>query len=776
MSEMLPIVTQSFNQYAAAVLQSRALVDSRDCIKPSARQIFYCMYTDKYVHEKQTNKTQKSLGSASRLYIHGDASCLGIIMRAGQPFSMRYPLVDVEGSFGNLIESGNWSAPRYTSSRLSEISNYLFEDLNKNTISDWRDNYDTTEKYPAVLPSKGFYNIVNGVYGIGIGVSTSIPPTNLREVNNALIKLLWNPQCDFEEIYCAPDFPTGATILNGDIVKESMKNGKGNSCRLRATTEYNEKERCIIVTQIPYGVYTNTICEQLEGILNSENTHGITRFNDLTGSQPLIKIYLKKNANPEEVLSFLYENTSLQSYYGINFTMLEEGRFPKLYTWREALLSYLSHQFIVYRRGYEFDLNKIENRLHIIEALTKVIEDVENVVKLIKSSTSNDDAKNKLKLTYNFDEMQAKAVLEIKLSRLAHLEIEKLIKERTELNIRANALRIYLANETEFKKQIELDLIKVSNKFGDNRRTQIKNLSINKETDNIIEKRSVVAHLTSADTIQLQEISTLLTQNRGGIGQKIPLSKGCEIIYSIRGEELEGCFVYTNIGKVYQVPFSKDNTINLRDMLKFQRNEHAILISAGQEAKYLYLFTKFGYIKKSLITECYPKGQKGCRIINLSEGDFIISAIVSDENNFLFTTKNGLAAIINCETINPLGKIARGVIGMKLKEDDEIIDVKLITKTTKYLLFVTCGGIIKKIMLTENLNRNRGCIGLSIQKLLEEDYIVSTMALEEDSNISIISNIRTLNCSSTEIPLLTPSAQGVRSKKLNDREKIIKII
>ena len=326
MTNLKPVIEESFTQYAGAVLQSRALVDVRDCLKPSARQIFYCLYTDKYVHSKPFKKTLKAIGSALRVYIHGDSSCEGILMRSAQPFAMRYPLVEVEGSYGNLMESGNWAAPRYTSARLSRLSEYLFSDIKKETISEWRDNYDDTEQYPAVLPSKGFFNIVNGTFGIGIGAASSIPQFNMIEVNSALIKLLQDKSCDFEEIYCAPDFATGATLLNENEVKAALKAGYGASCKLRSVIEFNKSERALVAKEIPYGVYTNTICKELEELLESEENPGIERFNDLTGATPNIKIYLKRTANPEKVLKYLYKNTDLQSYYGINLTILENGR------------------------------------------------------------------------------------------------------------------------------------------------------------------------------------------------------------------------------------------------------------------------------------------------------------------------------------------------------------------------------------------------------------------------------------------------------------------
>ena len=369
MSNLKDIIEESFGQYAGAVTQSRALVDVRDCLKPSARQIFYCLYTDKFLHSKPFKKTLKAVGSAMRMYIHGDSSCEGVLMRSGQPFAMRYPLIEVEGSYGNLMESGNWAASRYTSSRLSEISESLFNDIKKETILEWRDNYDDTEQYPSVLTSKGFYNIVNGTMGIGVGAASSIPAFNLNDVNKALIHLLWNPDCSFEEIYCAPDFATGAILLNEEEVKESLKNGTGFACKLRAIIDYDTKERVLIVKEIPYGVYTNTICKELEDILNGDENPGIDRFNDLTGEKPLIKIYLKRNASPEKVLRYLYKKTSLQSHYGINMTMLKDGRFPQVFSWKAALTEHLRHEKEVYIRGFNFDLKKIKARLHIVEGI-----------------------------------------------------------------------------------------------------------------------------------------------------------------------------------------------------------------------------------------------------------------------------------------------------------------------------------------------------------------------------------------------------------------------
>lgn len=393
MSNLKPIIEQSMTQYAGAVLQSRALIDARDGLKPSARQIFYSMLLHKLTSDKPYKKTANAVGMAmADFYIHGDSSCEGVIMRAGQAFAMRYPLIDVKGNAGTLIESGNWAAMRYTESRLGELMDSMFEDIDKETIDEWRDNYDNSKQYPAVLPSKGFYNLCNGTQGIGIGMASSVPQFNIKELNKALITLIQNPDCDFDEIYCAPDFATGGILYNEAEVKESLKNGTGAACKLRSVVEFDSGDRCFIVKEIPYGVYTNTICGELEEIVNSEENPGIDGFNDLTGSTPLIKIYLAKKANPDKILKFLYKNTSLQYYYGINLTMLENGRFPRVFTWKEALQAHIDHEKTVYRRGFEHDLRIIEKRIHIIEGLLVCMASIDEVVHTIKSSSSTSTA------------------------------------------------------------------------------------------------------------------------------------------------------------------------------------------------------------------------------------------------------------------------------------------------------------------------------------------------------------------------------------------------
>lgn len=473
MSNIKNVVEESFIQYAGAVLQSRALVDVRDCIKPSARQIFYCMQTDGFTHNKDFRKTLKAIGSAMRMYIHGDSSCEGVIMRAGQDFNMRYPLIEIEGGAGNPMESGNWSAPRYTSSRLSALTSKMFNDIDKNTINEWRDNYDDTEKYPTVLPSKGFYNICNGTMGIGIGMASSIPQFNVTEVNKAMIALLHNPNIDDDELICMPDFASGGILLNGSEVRESLKNGTGKSCKLRSVITWDAKDNCYIVSEIPYSVYTNTICNELFAIIESEENPGIESYKDLTKATPCIKIYLTKDADPQRVLNFLYKNTSLQYWYSINFTMLDQGRFPKVFTWKQALQAHIDHECEVYLKGYIYDRDKTLHKIHIIEGLLIALANIDEVVRTIKEAASTAVASNELQKRFLVDEEQAKAILDTKLARLARLEVQKLENEKAELLREVERLNRLIDNKELLNNEVIKGWEDTIVKYGDSRRTKV---------------------------------------------------------------------------------------------------------------------------------------------------------------------------------------------------------------------------------------------------------------------------------------------------------------
>ena len=780
MAELIPVIENSFTQYTGAVLQSRALIDVRDGLKPSARQIFYSMLLHKLTSANPHKKTANAVGMAmADFYIHGDSSCEGVIMRAGQNFAMRYPLIDVKGNAGSLIESGDWAAMRYTESRLSKLTDVLFADIDKDTITEWRDNYDNTKQFPAVLPTKGFYNIVNGSMGIGVGLACSIPQYNLRELNNALIHLIDNPDCDFDEIYCAPDFATGAILYNEDDVKESMKNGQGFACKLRSVVEYDSKERCFIVTEIPYGVYTNTICGQLEEIVNGEDNPGIERFNDLTGSTPLIKIYLTKKANPDKVLKYLYKNTFLQYHYGINFTMLDNGRFPRVFGWKEMLQSHIDHERIVYRRSFEFDLDKIKSRIHIIDGLLICMARIEEVIQTIRNSASSATASTALQQNFLLDAAQAKAVLDMKLSRLAHLEVKKLENERAELQLKAESIEKILNDEELFKDEIKKGWREVAAKFGDNRRTKI--LNISKEEEEPTEIRTLQVSLTNKNRIYTMESSTLYTQKKGTVGKKIKLDKGEYIMSTCLIQTDEEVLFFTQEGNYYHCPASKlmiDEIVHISNLFLFGEEQFCNLCGVNKKnAKPFILFiTKNGMLKKSNLSEYNIKRSGGAKALALDEGDEIVSVLFVNSEKIGLLSAGGNFLITTTSDIRPIGRTTKGIKGMKLNEEDYVISAHIIPEDAVSIMSVSGEGNAKQTKISEFATQGKNTKGARLQKVMSEDWVADFKPIVNETEVSIASTSSTLKIKVNEVAMLSRGTQGSRAIKMGVKDNAIVII
>ena len=777
MADLKSIVENGFTQYAGAVLQSRALIDVRDGLKPSARQIFYSMKLHKNTSDKPYQKTANPVGLAmAEFYIHGDASCLGIIMRAGQSFAMRYPLVDVKGNAGTLIESGNWAAPRYTESRLSKVSDLLFADIDKDTVEEWRDSYDNTKQYPGVLPSKGFYNIVNGTQGIGIGMASSVPQYNIKDVNNALIALIDNPDCSFDDIYCAPDFATGGILYNENEVKQSMKNGEGFACKIRSVVEFDKKERCFIVTEVPYGVYTNTICGQLENIINGEENPGIERFNDLTGKTPLIKIYLTAKANPDKVLRYLFKNTSLQSYFSINFTMLDMGRFPKVFTWKEMLQAHIDHEKVVYRRGFEFDLRKIELRIHVIDGLLICLANIDEVVKTIKSSESTVAASAALQKNFLLDEVQAKAVLDMKLSRLAHLEVKKLEKEREDLKVEADKIRNILENEELFNEELKKGWREVASRLGDERRTKI--IQLQESGEEPIEKKQLSVSFTNTGAIFATETSTLYTQKRNGAGSKFKLDEGEYIVDNLVGENTDTILFFTSHGNFYHskmgefIVNEKQYLSNLINIQPFERIVAAAVTSKQNNKQFIVFVTKNGVLKKSELSEYNLKRNVGATAIKLDKDDEIVSALFLNDEKIGIASRAGQFIMITTSDVRAIGRTARGVTGMKLNDGDEVVDAVIITKDTREFVSVAEDGYIKRSPMNEFRLTGRATKGVRIQNT---DCLCSILPLSKDQDILVNSSKAQIRLKLSDIPSLSRGTQGVKSIKLSENSKVLKL-
>lgn len=701
-------------------------------------------------------------------------------MRSGQSFAMRYPITDIKGNSGSLIEPGNWAASRYTESRLGKIADLLFEDLDKETITEWRDNYDNTKQYPCVLPSKGFYNIVNGTMGIGVGAASTIPQFNLKEVNEALIKVLWNPSINDDEIICLPDFATGAFLLNEEEVKESLKNGVGKACKLRAKIEFDSSDRCLVVTEIPYSVYTNTICGELESILESEDNPGIDRFNDLTGSTPLIKIYLTKKANIDKVLRYLYKNTSLQYHYSINMTMLEDGRYPKVFTWKEALVEHINHELTVYHRGFEFDLNKIKDRLHIVEGILIALASIEEVIQTIKNSSSTKEANQNLCKNFLLDEIQAKAILDMKLARLAKLEAKKYIEEKEKLLKEKEHIEEILDNEFLLKKEVEKGLREVAEKFGDARRTQI--LNIENEDDEPTEIKTLLISLTNQNNIYITENSSLMIQRRGGVGSKFKLNQGEYVVSNIVAENTDVILFFTNKGNFYHYvagALPLEDKIPVESLFPIKEWENITALSSynkNNSKEFIVFFTKNGYIKKSRIEEYNMKRNTALKALDLKDDDEVVSVLFINDEPVSMLTARGQYVICETKSINPIGRVSRGVVGIKLNEGDYLVDAHIYNRLANLVVSISSEGYIKGTKTNEFNIQNRGTKGTKLQKLKDgKDCLIGFQIINNEKECIITSNRARIKLDIGNIPILGKGAQGTKAIKLKEKDYVVGI-
>lgn len=635
-------VEENFARYAGNVILDRAICDSRDMLKPSARMLMYSQRKiTKNTSDKAFVKSARVVGDAlGRFYTHGDSSCYGTYMRMAKPFAMRYPLEDCQGNSGTIITSGDEAAMRYTELRPSKVSDYLFSGIEKNAVSEWKDNFDETLQYPGVLPSIGFYNIVNGTTGIGVSISSSIPQFNLKEVNEAIVKLIENPEATFESIYCAPDFATGGTILNAAEVRESLRNGHGKAAKIRARINYDSKTHSLIVTELPYGVYSGTITEEIEQLLNENENYGIESINDGSGSVVNYTISLSKDVNPSVIMRKLYADTSLENHFTINMVMLENGRFPKVFGWKEALQSYIAHMDKCKRRELKFDMDALIHRNHILDGLKIALANIDDVVALIRNSESAAKAKIGLMEAYSLDDEQAKAILDMKLQRLANLEAIKVNKEFEENAAEIDRLGNILGSQDEVNKLLIAALREVATKFGDARRTSLMNLH---ETVEEIEEEEVILSYSvdsikvvkraAKDMIKTTNLSTLLLVTAEGKMYKVPVANILEA----------GAAKYSSL--------IKDNSpvVYIDDL-------------ASIKLKKFWLFTTTsGMVKRSAIEEYNYTGRQGSKMLKLKEGDKLIGCgTFTAENETLSFMRNGNKVSVRVDVVPITGKAAMG--------------------------------------------------------------------------------------------------------------------
>ena len=771
------ILSTAFLNYAGYNLQRRAIPDVRDGLKWGARQLLHAQMLGKFTYNKPFKKAIKSVSQVMGFsYVHGDASAYGTFIRMAKPFVMNVPLQEVKGNYGTLIDPEDHSASRYVEMRGSEAAAYLLKDLDKNTIDEWEDTYDLEGKFPKVLPAKGIWGLVNGCISIGSGMSCSVAPMNLRELNTALIKLLWNPNISDDEILVMPDFPTGATILNANEVKESLKNGAGKACKIRATIEYDSDNRCLIVKEMPYSTYTNTICNEIANIMQEDENSGIKEFVDYTGIKPDLRIYLTKNANPSKVIKKLYKNTSLQTFYSINMVLLDKGKTPRIFGLREAMQAYLAHEKEVYTKGYQFDLNKIKGRLHIINGLLLAISKIDEVIQTIKQSESTEKANQNLQKLLNIDTIQAKAILDIKLSRLAKLEISKLEAEKSDLESTAKKIKEILNSEDLLKKEIEKGLVEVMNKFGDERRTKI--LNVEGEEEEPQEIVSLQAYLTSQNMLYITKSSNLYTQKRGGAGKRIKMDKGEYIIDSVQLDSNQNIFFFSKNGDYYSASIdsiSLEEKIPIESLISLKDNDIIKAISGKINKKYILFVTKKGMLKKTELSEYNSKRQGALKAISLEEGDEIADIIFSDSEDLGILTSKGNFVIITTKDVNAIGRVTKGIKAIKLNEEDFVKSARIIPKNTKSIVSITSQGFITQTESKEFLVRGKNTKGNKIQKIDEQDSLSDFIPTVKEKELLINSTNSNIKISINEIPLSHKGAKGVKSIKIKNNEKIIGI-
>lgn len=773
---------KSFETYAGMTIMDRAICDARDCLKPGARMSMYAQYIEKITPDKPYKKSQKSVAAAmEHFYVHGDLSLYPLFARMGKPFAMRYVLEDFQGNTGTIEESSNEAASRYTEMRLAPISMNLFHNIEKDTIDKWHDNYTGEEQYPAVLPSVGFYNIVNGTSGIATAIASSIPQFNLREVNEAMIKLLWNRDIPFDEIYCAPDFCTGGIILNAAEVKESLKIGNGFACKMRSVVEYDSKESCIIVKEIPYGVYTETIRGQLAKILESDENPGIEKFLDQSGTSALLKIFIGKKANPDKVIRYLYKNTSIQYHYPINMIMLDHGKTPKMFGWREALQAHIDHEIEVYTNAYNFDIKKIDARLHVLEGLTVALANIDEVVQLIKSAPSSQAAKTLLCQKFLLTDIQAKHILDMKLSRLAKLEVEKLNNEIETLIAEREKITAILDDEKLLKAEIEKGMRAVAIKYGDARRTKVIDLQKDSEEEPT-EIRQLQISLSNQNSVFVAESSTLYTQKRGGVGNKAKLNDGEYIISSITVESNEEILLFTKSGNVVHCAASSlplNDKVHIQTLVNLPNDEEVCAItSASKKDKppHILFFTKNGLVKKSELSEYNMTRKCAIKALALDPGDEIVSVVFTSTDRAGVLTETGNFIIIETEDIRPIGRVARGVKAIKLNDGDYVISARIIPDDTKYIASISGSGLFKKTPFGEFSTQGRGTKGSKIQKLNEGDYMADFYPITKDGEVLVASTNACIKLTTNDVPILSRGAVGNKSIKLSPLSNVVKIL
>ena len=783
----------AYIDYAMSVIVARALPDARDGLKPVHRRILYTMHEDGITSDKPYRKSATTVGDVlGRYHPHGDASVYDALVRLAQDFSMRYMLIDGHGNFGS-IDGDPAAAYRYTEARLAKLSNYMLADIEKNTV-DFMPNFDDRLQEPTVLPAQIPALLVNGSSGIAVGMATNIPPHNLTEVVDGLIKIIDEDDVTDEElmqIVKGPDFPTGALILGKDGIRQAYTTGRGK-ITLRAETEIEEmsggKQR-IIVSSLPYQVNKSKLIQNISELVKNKKVEGISDVRDESDRTDRVRVVieLKRDANAQVVLNQLFKHTQMQDTFGIIMLALVDGK-PEILTLRQAMDCYIGHRKDVVLRRTKFELDKAEARAHILEGLKIALDNIDEIIQIIRNSY--DDAKERLMKRFGLSDIQAQSILDMRLRTLQGLQREKIENEYEELIKLIAYLKDVLKSETLVFEIIKKELIEVKEKFGDSRRTKIVAAEGDFELEDLIEEEQAVIALTHFGYVKRMPIDTYKSQKRGGKGITGMTTREEDFVKQIfTASTHDTLLFFTNLGKVYrlrgyEVPEAGRTArgtaiVNLLSLDRGEKVSAVIPIANFAEGKYLLMATKNGMIKKTALTEYSSVRKSGLQAITLKDQDELIDVRMTDgQDNVVLVTENGICITFEEKDVRPIGRTGQGVIGIKLNEDDVVIGMEPIIAGSKAtLLAITENGFGKRTELDEYRVQARGGKGVITYKITPKTgKLIGIRIASDDQDVMMVTNTGTIiRLKVEDISVLGRATQGVTLMRTRNDCKVVSI-